>query len=122
MKVIAFAKSMQKLYKVISSWEYQECIPLGCVPPASMAISGGGVSAQGGCLPVWLYTPLPIACWVTPPPRTEFLTHAYENITFPQLLLRALITQRETIELKRYKDKKGMLTSQKELCYKQEQN
>ena len=35
-------------------WE-QECIPVGCVPSAAMAISGGGgggLSAQvGGCLP-----------------------------------------------------------------------
>ena len=34
------------------------------------------------------------ACWDTapnpPPPWTEFLTHACENITFPQLLLRAV--------------------------------
>ena len=29
------------------------------------------------------------ACWDTPP-RTEFLTHACENITFRQLLLRAV--------------------------------
>ena len=35
----------------------QECIPVGCVPPAPMTISGGGrvstggVSAREGCLP-----------------------------------------------------------------------
>ena len=28
----------------------QECIPVGCVPPASVAISGGGVSVGGRCL------------------------------------------------------------------------
>ena len=55
-----------------------------------------GHLGETGGLPVWVYTPLPIACWDTPP-RTEFLTHASENITFPQLLLRAVITQRETI-------------------------
>ena len=55
--------------------------------------SGGGVSAQGmgvclggflprGCLPRGVYTS---------PLWTEFLTHACENITFPQLLLRTVI-------------------------------
>ena len=30
----------------------QECIPVGCVPPASVAISGGGeVVCLRGCLP-----------------------------------------------------------------------
>ena len=46
--------------------------------------------------------PLPIACWDTPspliaccdtPPWTEFLINACENITFPQLLLRAVIRE-----------------------------
>ena len=43
----------------------------------------GGVGAWGGA-------------WIpmhTQPPWTEFLTHACENITFPQLLLRAVIIQ-----------------------------
>ena len=40
-------------------------IPVGCVPPASVAISGGGCLPRG-CLPggVW---PLTIACWDTSP-------------------------------------------------------
>ena len=30
----------------------QECFPVGCVPSAAVAVSGGGgVSAQGWCLP-----------------------------------------------------------------------
>ena len=37
------------------------------------------------------HNPLPIACWDTPQPWTEFLTHACENTTFLQLLLRAVI-------------------------------
>ena len=38
----------------------QECIPVGCVPSAAVAVSWGGrclprqgVSAQGGCMPLW---------------------------------------------------------------------
>ena len=71
----------------------QECIPVGCVTRASMVISGGaGVSTRGeGVHPLdpEADTPMPMACWDRPP-RTEFLTHAYENITFPQLLLLAV--------------------------------
>ena len=82
----------------------QECIPVGCVPSAAVAVGGvclpggcitactgrgvsapvhagiqRGVSAKG-CLPQCTlgYTP-PTPLW------TEFLTHACENITFPQL-------------------------------------
>ena len=29
----------------------QECIPVGCVPPAEMAVSGEGVCLRGGYLP-----------------------------------------------------------------------
>ena len=65
----------------------QECIPVGCVPPAYCPYlpactaqggvyipGGGGVPARG----VYLsrYTPSPL--W------TVFLTHASENITLPQ--------------------------------------
>ena len=37
----------------------QECIPVGCVPYAAVAV-GGGVSSQVGCLPQCMleYTPL----------------------------------------------------------------
>ena len=41
----------------------KECIPVGCVPSAAVAISGGfatgGVSAWAGCLPRGVYTSLP---------------------------------------------------------------
>ena len=48
----------------------QECIPLGCIPSAAVAISGGGVSAYGGvrpggCLPRGCVCPgrcLPMGC------------------------------------------------------------
>ena len=51
----------------------QECIPVGCVPSAAVAICWGDVCPGGVCLvcpdiPMW----------------TEFLTHASENITLPQ--------------------------------------
>ena len=50
---------------------------------------GKGVCPGEGCLPRGC---LPKECWDTPPSKwTEFLTHACENITFPQLLLRAVI-------------------------------
>ena len=124
----------------------QECIPVGCVPPAHWPypiVSWGGCLPKGGVCPgdVYLGGCLPKGCvylegvpcdlshqafdvtcmlsllqlrlksnaaayivlvmwpdkecWDTPPfpspPTmwTEFLTHACENITFPQLLLRA---------------------------------
>ena len=54
---------------------------------------GGGA---GGCLSQCMLEYLPGGrlpqCIHTPPPLlTEFLTHAFENITFPQLLLRTVI-------------------------------
>ena len=58
----------------------QECIPVGCVPSAAVAVSGGGgVSARH-------------------PPWTEFLTHACENITFLQLHLR-MVKKQESIPI-----------------------
>ena len=82
-RLLAFGQSV-KYYE-------QECIPVGCVPSAAVAVcrrglsaqgvfARGGVSALGGvCIP---------ACTEadTIPPWTEFLTHAFENITLPQLL------------------------------------
>ena len=56
----------------------EECLPRGCLP--------GGVSVRGclpkGCLPGRGISPgsVHLPLW------TEFLTHASENITFPQLL------------------------------------
>ena len=44
----------------------------------------------------WDTHPHPIACWHTPPPPSpwiEWMTHACENITFPQILLRAVTRQ-----------------------------
>ena len=88
----------------------QECIPVGCVPSAAVAVSAsgpGGVSlwSRGRCLPLVLrggvYTPpwtdippgqtppLPSACWDTHP-TVDRMADARENITFTQLLLRTV--------------------------------
>ena len=55
--------------------------------PGGVSPAGGGVSAQGGvCLPGGC---LPAReGGLADTLQTEFLTHAYENITFPQLRLR----------------------------------
>ena len=61
----------------------QECIPVGCVPPASWPYP---VVSNGGCLP---NPPSPRQNPLLPeadPPRTEGMTHACENITLPQTL------------------------------------
>ena len=74
----------------------QECIPVGCVPSTAVAVSGGGclpggggVVCLGGCLPrrgVHLHHP----------PTVGRMTDACGNITFPQLLLRTVITNKST--------------------------
>ena len=53
---------------------YQECIPVGCVLSAAVAM---GVSTQVG------------VCQTTPSP-VDRMTDTRENITFPQLLLRTV--------------------------------
>ena len=62
-----------------NSWWKQECIPVGCVPPASVVAGAGGFyrgsvcSGRGclltyrGCLPGGVH-PLPFACWDTHTP------------------------------------------------------
>ena len=71
----------------------QECIPVGCIPPASVAVSGEGVyrgacvSAQG-CVCLGRFQPrgVPaqgVSAWgVSATPRGH--TDACENITLPQ--------------------------------------
>ena len=87
----------------------KECIPVGCEPHAAVAVCCGG-----GCLPKCMLGYTPWAWWsprvwawrppsclpdpptsppgvgldtpTSPPLWTEFLTHASENITLPQLL------------------------------------
>ena len=67
----------------------QECIPVGCVPSAAVAVSGGGSPHPPGTgSPPWEQAPLPPGAGTppraVPPPWTETLTHATENITLPQ--------------------------------------
>ena len=94
----------------------RECIPVGCVPPASVAVSGVGVHSEGvcpgegcvqgegcvgGCLPRGVY--IPITCWDTHllPLWREWMTDRCKNITFPQLRLRAVkIISREKRSLR----------------------
>ena len=58
---------------------------LGSLP---LGLGRGSVHPPGQT-PPGRHAPLPISFWdISPPPWTEFLTHACENITFPQLLLR----------------------------------
>ena len=64
------------------------CVQRGCVCPEGVCVSG--VSVQG------VYTSSdpeahPRTQRQIPRPWTEGMTHACENITFPQLLLRAVI-------------------------------
>ena len=62
----------------------QECIEVGCVPSAAVAVRGGGVCPEDvsrGGLP-----------WGGVHPPVDRMTDACENITFPQLLLRTVIT------------------------------
>ena len=58
------------------------CLPGGCLPggclPGGACLPGGDMSARGACLPGGCIPDTP------PPPCTEFLTHAYENITLLQ--------------------------------------
>ena len=92
----------------------QECIPVGCVPPASMVMSTGGVYpggwGSGGCLPRGVGVQeecLPI--WGVHAPSWSIAMHAgihtdpvnrmtdrCKNITFPQLRLWAIIKWKKT--------------------------
>ena len=58
----------------------REIYPKGCL------VGGGGVSTEG-----WGCTPHPSPLW------TEFLSHACENITFPQLRLRTVNILRNSL-------------------------
>ena len=98
-------------------FQKQECIPVGCVPSASVAICGEGMClprgvcvcpgvssrgvvclvgvCQGGCLPGGCLPGgcLPRGCvsqhalGQTPPPLVDRMTDRRKNITFPQLRL-----------------------------------
>ena len=80
----------------------QECISVGCVSSASVAVSTGGGCLDGGwggCLPhaplhAGIHTRRPLHAGIhthTLPLLTEGMTHTCENITFAQLLLLAVM-------------------------------
>ena len=67
----------------MSAWEREGFCPGGVCPWGRVSAQGRGVCLGGVCQR---------NAGIHPPPKwTEFLTHACENITFPQLLLRAVI-------------------------------
>ena len=98
-----------------SSVYKQECIPVGCLSSAAVGVCwgegslpGGGVSAQEGVaaqgMSAWGVSAFGAVCLggVCPgvsalgvsgrqPPTDRILTHACENITFPQLHLWTVI-------------------------------
>ena len=112
-----------KVFTLTKTKSKQEYIPVGCVPSAAVAVSGGqpewGVCRAGGCLPRGfcrgVYTPwtqMETTPWTQrqippgprgrypsgprgrhPPPGTESQTRC-KNITFPQLLLRTVAIER----------------------------
>ena len=75
------------------------CLPRGCLPKEDIC--------PGGCLPGGVYTDTPQTKKQTPldpkadnpSPWTNFLTHACENTTFPQLLLQTVQISEKHISL-----------------------
>ena len=90
------------MYSLVRNIIKQECIPVGCIPPVAIAIRGGlhQTPPRAGTPPDQTPPPeqtpplgagtppdqAPPGADTPPPPWTEFLTHASENITFPQTL------------------------------------
>ena len=69
----------------------QECIPVGCVPSAAVAVGGGAGCLPGGVCPgdvsAWGGV-CPSACWDTHPPPVNRITDACENITMLRMVIR----------------------------------
>ena len=79
----------------------QECIPVGCVLSAAVAICRGGLPQcmlgytpwAWAWTPPWADTPTPLGLGLdTPNPTVNRMTDRCKNITFPQLRLRTVIT------------------------------
>ena len=94
----------------------QEYIPVGCVPPASVATSPASMpptmhapchtpppcTPRLPCMPPATHGPplwMPPA--TQPPPPVNRITDRCKNITFPQLRLRAVKTQAQTLLAKK---------------------
>ena len=69
----------------VSAQGVSACLSGGCLPRASAqgGVCPGAVCLEGVCLSAG-------GVYTSPTLWTEFLTHACENITFPQLLLRTV--------------------------------
>ena len=67
-------------------WE-QECIPVGCIPSPAVAVSPAMHAPLAMHAPT-MHAPANMPPTMHTPPWTEGMIHPYENITFPQLLLR----------------------------------
>ena len=98
-KSLKFAKRLHKIFRIVHK---QECIQVGCVPTAAVAISGGGSTSTDQTPPAFTRHPsarpdthlLPghvtsdafLGRIGTPPPPPHPLTNTCENITFPHTL------------------------------------
>ena len=95
-----FGVYVQGLRKTKKIKPKEECIPVGCVPSAAVAVGGRGGETGvclGGCLPRGVVSAgegCPLggggSCLPRSVQNVDRLTDVYENITFPQLLLRTL--------------------------------
>ena len=86
---------MTSVHCHLNPFDKQECIPVGCVPSAAVAVCWGGICLPGGSA---CQGGLPSLSGGGCPLWTEFLTHACENITFQQLRLRT-VTSRGQIDI-----------------------
>ena len=71
----------------------QDCIPVGCVPSAAVAMSIPACTGQGGVCPGEGVCPggvYPSMHWGRHPLWTKWLTDRCKNITFPRLRLRTV--------------------------------
>ena len=87
---------MTSVHCHLNPFDKQECIPVGCVPSAAVAVCWGDLPARGGEMSARGVLPARGVCLVCPggcPLCTEFLTHACENITFQQLRLRTVTSR-----------------------------
>ena len=78
----------------------QECIPVGCVSSAAVAVPcPGGVSGPGGCLvhgSTWSGGVIP-ACTEADPPPVDRMTDRCKNITFATSLRTVMTTFKNII-------------------------
>ena len=86
----------KNVYYLLKNYNKHKYIPVGCVPSAAVAVSPATHAPAThipchACLPCHAWPPAVHAT----PLWTEFLTHACENITFPQLLFQTVTNKQE---------------------------